>query len=71
VLSSKAEPAVVPWVAEQGDQRLAEGVSGAQDGMHERAADAVPLVVRPDGQRAEREDGNRVDWSVGVSARIR
>src|SRR5256884_1966712 len=30
------EPAVVPRVAEQRGQRLAEGVSRAQDGMHER-----------------------------------
>jgi hypothetical protein len=29
--------------------------------MHERAADTVPLVVRPDGQRAEREDGVLAD----------
>ena len=29
--------------------------------MHERAARAVPLVVRPDGQRAERENGIGAD----------
>jgi hypothetical protein len=52
----ESEPAVVPRVAQQRGEWLAEGVSRAQDGMHERAADAVPLVVRPHGQRADRED---------------
>src|SRR5712671_903993 len=62
----EAEPAVVPRVAEQGGQRLAEGVSRAQDGVHERAADTVPLPVRPDGQRAEREDGVLADVPLGA-----
>src|SRR5947207_2044712 len=55
----ESEPAVVGRVAEQGDQRLAEGVGGAQDGVHEGAAGAVPLPVGADGQRAEGEDGVR------------
>src|SRR6266568_3957329 len=62
----ESEPAVVPRVAEQRGQRLAESVSRAQDGVHERAAGAVPLVVRPDGQRAEREDGVLADMPPGA-----
>jgi hypothetical protein len=62
----ESEPAVVRRVAEQGGQWLAEGVSRAQDGVHERAADPVPLVVRPDGQRAEREDGVLADVPPGA-----
>jgi hypothetical protein len=46
----EAEPAVVRRVAEQRGQWLAARVGRAQDGVHERAADAVPLPVRPDGQ---------------------
>ena len=60
------EPAVVRRVAEQRGQRLSECVSRAQDGVHERAADAVPLPVRPDGQRAEREDGVLTDVPLGA-----
>src|SRR5258707_10611633 len=42
----EAEAAVVPRVAEQGGQRLAEGGNPAPDGGHWRAARALPLVVR-------------------------
>jgi len=68
VVSGEPEPelAVVGRVAEQHDQRLAERVGRAQDGVHERAADAVPLPVRPDGQRAEREDGVLADVPSGA-----
>src|SRR5206468_7142081 len=52
----ESEPAVVGRVAEQRGQRLAECVGRAQDSVHERAADAVPLAVRADGQRADRDD---------------
>src|SRR6266511_6302427 len=45
----ESEPAVVGRVAEQRGQRLAECVGRAQDGVHERAAGAVPLAVRADG----------------------
>ena len=34
--------------------------------MHERAARAMPLMVRPDGQRAEREDGVLADVPPGA-----
>ena len=47
-------------------QRLAERVGRAQDGMHERGAHAVPLAVRPDGQRAERQDGVLADVAPGA-----
>ena len=67
----ESEPAVVRRVAEQRDQRLAEGVSRAQDGVRERAADAVPLPVRLDGQRAEREDGVPGRRAPGCLARGR
>jgi hypothetical protein len=62
----ESEPAVVGRIAEQRGQWLAECVSRAQHGVHERAADAVPLVVRPDGQRAEREDGVLADVPPGA-----
>ena len=50
----ESEPVVIGRVAEERHQRLAERVGRAQDGVHERAADAVLLAVRTDGQRAER-----------------
>jgi 3-oxoacyl-[acyl-carrier protein] reductase len=49
------EPPVVPRVAEQHHQRLAERVARAQHRVHQRAAHPGPLPVRPDGQRAQRQ----------------
>jgi 3-oxoacyl-[acyl-carrier protein] reductase len=48
------EPPVVPGVAEQRHQRLAERVARTQHGVHQRAAHPGPLPVRPHGQRAQR-----------------
>jgi MarR family transcriptional regulator, organic hydroperoxide resistance regulator len=66
---AEAEPRVVVGRAEQGDQGLAEGVGGAEYGVHEGAAGAAPLPVRADGQRAEGEHGGGVgDVQVAVRA---
>ena len=62
----ESEPSVVGRVAEQRDQRLTECVGRAQDGVHERAADAGVLVVRTDGQRAEGDDGVLTDMPSGA-----
>jgi hypothetical protein len=43
-----------------------ECVGRAQDGVHERAADAVLLVVRADGQWAESENGVLADVPAGA-----
>src|SRR3984957_3051730 len=45
------EPPVILGVAEQRHQRLAERVPRAQHRVHQRAAHAGPLPVRPHGQR--------------------
>jgi 3-oxoacyl-[acyl-carrier protein] reductase len=49
------EPPVIPGVAEQRHQRLAERVARTQHGVHQRAAHPGPLPVRPYGQRAQRQ----------------
>jgi 3-oxoacyl-[acyl-carrier protein] reductase len=49
------EPPVVPGVADQRHQRLAERVARAQHRVHQRAAHPGPLPVRPHGQRAQRQ----------------
>ena len=49
------EPPVVPGVAEQRHQRLAQRVPRTQHGVHQRAAHPGPLPVRPHGQRTKRQ----------------
>jgi 3-oxoacyl-[acyl-carrier protein] reductase len=51
----ESEPPVIPGVAEQRHQRLAERVTRAQHGVHQRAAHPGPLPVRPHGQRTQRQ----------------
>ena len=62
----KPEPAVVGGRAEQRDQRLAQRVGRAQDGVHEGAPDTAALAVRADGQRPEREHGRPPDMPAGA-----
>jgi hypothetical protein len=50
----------------QRGQRLAECVGRAQDGVHERAAGAVLLAVRADGQRAESDYRVLADVAPGA-----
>jgi len=57
------EPGVVAGVAEQRHQGLAEGVPGAEHGVHQGAAHAGPLPVGPDAQRAEGQHRNVGDVS--------
>jgi 3-oxoacyl-[acyl-carrier protein] reductase len=47
------EPPVVPGVADQRHQRLAQRVARAQHRVHQRAAHPGPLPVRPHGQRTQ------------------
>jgi len=49
------EPPVIPGIAEQRHQRLAQRVARTQHGVHQRAAHPGPLPVRPHGQRAQRQ----------------
>jgi 3-oxoacyl-[acyl-carrier protein] reductase len=49
------EPPVIPGVAQQRHQRLAERVARTQHGVHQRAAHPGPLPVRPHGQRTQRQ----------------
>jgi 3-oxoacyl-[acyl-carrier protein] reductase len=55
------EPPVIPGVAEQRHQWLAERVPRAQHRMHQRAAHPGPLPVRPHGQRPQRQHRRAAD----------
>jgi 3-oxoacyl-[acyl-carrier protein] reductase len=55
IAQPEPEPPVVPRVAEQRHQRLAQRVARAQHGVHQRAAHPGPLPVRPHGQRTQRQ----------------
>jgi 3-oxoacyl-[acyl-carrier protein] reductase len=55
------EPPVVPRVADQRHQRLAERVARAQHGVHQRAAHPGPLPVRPHAQRPQRQHRRVID----------
>jgi hypothetical protein len=50
---AEAEAVVVGGTAEQGDEGLGEGVGGAEDGVHEGAADTTGVVIGMDAERAE------------------
>jgi hypothetical protein len=62
----KTEPSVIGRVAEQGGQRLADCVSGTENGVHEGAADAAALMVRVDAQRPEGEHGRLADMAASA-----
>ena len=57
----ESEPAVVPGIAEQRHQRLAQRVARTQHGVHQRAAHPGALLVGPDGQRTQRQHRRAAD----------
>jgi hypothetical protein len=60
---AEAELRVVPGRAEQRDEGLSQSVGRAEDRVHESLAHASSLSVRPDRQRAERQDRSGADCS--------
>jgi 3-oxoacyl-[acyl-carrier protein] reductase len=61
IAQPEPEPPVVPRIAEQRHQRLAQRVARAQHRVHQRAAHPGPLPVRPHGQRTQRQHRRAAD----------
>ena len=62
----ETEAAIEAGIAEQGDQRLAGGISRADDGVHERLTGTLSLTARQDAERSERECVEYADASAGA-----